>query len=133
LALASLPLACTTSREHVEHDASGRTSSDADTLRLPALVGDHMVLERDRDVRVWGWSAPNAEVVVAPTWTKDVAHARAGADGRWVSSVRTRRGGGPYAIEVRAGSTTKRVGDVLIGELWLASGQSNMEMPIADV
>lgn len=105
----------------------------APALRLPRFVSDHMVLQRERDVRVWGWSAPGASVEIAPSWTKEPARTQARADGRWVASVRTPAAGGPFTLEVRSNGETKRVEDVLVGEVWLGSGQSNMEMWVGDV
>ena len=99
-------------------------------VRLPAVVGDNMVLQQATDVKVWGWAAPGSEVRVAPSWGAAV-RTEADAEGRWCTTLRT-----PAAsFEKR----TIRIGDgdgepvmlrnVLIGEVWLCSGQSNMEIP----
>lgn len=108
-------------------------SIESPALRLPRFVGDHMVLQRERDVRVWGWSASGSSVEVAPSWTQDVARTHARADGRWIASVRTPAAGGPFTIDVRSNGETKRIEDVLVGEVWLGAGQSNMEMWVGDV
>ena len=100
-------------------------------VRLPAVVGDNMVLQQATDVKVWGWAAPGSEVRVAPSWGPAV-RTEADAEGRWCTTLRT-----PAAsFEKR----TIRIGDgdgepvvlrnVLIGEVWLCSGQSNMEIPV---
>ena len=100
-------------------------------VRLPAVVGDNMVLQQATDVKVWGWAAPGSEVRVAPSWGAAV-RTEADAEGRWCTTLRT-----PAAsFEKR----TIRIGDgdgepvvlrnVLIGEVWLCSGQSNMEIPV---
>lgn len=102
-------------------------------LRLPRFVSDHMVLQRESVVRVWGWSAPGAPVEVAPSWTGGVVRTEAGLDGRFVANVRTPAAGGPFTLDVRSNGETKRVEDVLVGEVWLGSGQSNMEMWVGDV
>jgi sialate O-acetylesterase len=101
-------------------------------LRLPAVIGDHMVLQRDAQVPIWGWAPPGETVRVVPGWDSDApVSAVAGADGAWRSSVKTPAAGGPFSITIAAGGASITVNDVLSGEVWLCSGQSNMEMPVA--
>jgi len=94
------------------------------------LFSDHMVLQRGKEVPVWGWAEPSSTVKV--TFGKDTASATAGADGKWMAKI------GPFT-QSRSGSTLKVVGDqaatftdVLVGDVWICSGQSNMEWPIAN-
>ena len=97
-------------------------------VRLPALVGSHMVLQRDAPARVWGWAAP-AEIVrvsVGPTR----AEATAAADGRWSVELPPQPAGGPFTMTI-AGRNSITLEDVWLGEVWVASGQSNMEWPLA--
>ncbi|MEM9378497.1 MAG: sialate O-acetylesterase [Planctomycetota bacterium] len=96
-------------------------------LRLPSVVSDGMVLQRDAEAPLWGWADPGATVLVAPSWLDAPVRATAGEDGRWTAQVATPGAGGPHLITVRAGEETLVVDDVLIGEVWLCSGQSNME------
>lgn len=100
-------------------------------IRLPAIVGDGMVLQQCAQVKVWGWATPGAKVGVAPSWC-DAVQARADKAGRWCVAVRT-----PAAsfekrdiVLSEAGVDTVRLENILIGEVWLCSGQSNMEMPV---
>jgi sialate O-acetylesterase len=97
-------------------------------LSLPALFGDHMVLQRDCRVPVWGTAAPGAAVTVALAGR--VAGADADARGRWEVRLEPLAAGGPHRLVVASGGDTLRCEDVLVGEVWLASGQSNMEMPV---
>ena len=105
-------------------------------LWLPSLFGDHMVVQSGRRVRVWGRDAPGATVRVslsldgpAPAAPLESAAALAGPDGAWSAALPALPVGGPYQLLVQ-GSGVLRCRDVLSGEVWLGSGQSNMEMPL---
>jgi sialate O-acetylesterase len=98
-------------------------------VRLPAILSDHMVLQRGAVVPVWGWAAPNEAVSVQ--FGGQTRSTRAGLDGRW--RVDLDLGGAPKApgvLAVRGERNDVVVNDVLVGEVWLASGQSNMEKPL---
>lgn len=109
--------------------AAGRAAEAA--IRLPALVGDNMVLQQRTDVQLWGWAAPGARVEVAPSWCA-AAHAEADAEGRWSVTVRTPEASfEKRTIAIGDGDGAPTVlRNVLVGEVWLCSGQSNMEMPV---
>jgi sialate O-acetylesterase len=98
------------------------------TVRLPALVGSHMVLQRGRPVPVWGWAAPGEKVSVTFRGKTYVA-STPDASGRWQATLPATPAGGPYSITVK-GENTIDLTDVLVGDVWLASGQSNMQMPV---
>jgi len=98
-------------------------------LELPLLFSDGAVLQRDRPLPVWGQAAPGTQVQVGLDGTR--VQTVAGADGRWSLQLPAHAAGGPYELVVRAGKEERRVRDVLVGEVWLASGQSNMEWPVA--
>jgi sialate O-acetylesterase len=105
--------------------------SQAD-VRLPAILSDHMVLLRSAHVPVWGWAAPNERVRVEIAGQR--REVQAGADGRWrveVDLSATPRDPGPLAVRGESNAVT--VGDVLVGEVWLASGQSNMQKPLGEM
>lgn len=97
---------------------------------LPALhplFADHMVFPRDRVAPVWGWAAPGAKVHVALAGAQ--ADAVAGADGRWQAGLGPVAAGGPFELSVSGAAAQPIVRrDVLVGDVWLFSGQSNMEM-----
>ena len=97
-------------------------------VRLPALLGSHMVLQREQPARVWGWAAPGESVSVSVG--RSSGRATAGPDGRWQVDLPAQPAGGPFRMAV-AGRNTIELADVWIGEVWLASGQSNMEFPLA--
>lgn len=98
------------------------------TVRLPALVGSHMVLQRDKPLPLWGWAAPGEKVSVT-FQNKTYAAPPPDAAGRWQVTLPATPAGGPYTITVQ-GQNTLVLDDVLVGDVWLASGQSNMEMPV---
>jgi sialate O-acetylesterase len=104
-------------------------------LPLPAVFGDHMVLQRNTDAALWGRAAPGATVVVSADWPDAAsATARAGADGRFRATIRTPDAGGPFTLVVATEDGSRReLRDVLVGEVWLCSGQSNMEMPLGNI
>ena len=107
-----------------------RASAQAE-IRLPRMLSAHAVLQRDRPIHVWGWSDPSSCVRIA--FHAQEAQACANALGMWSTSLRPEAAGGPYTLTVsaRSGEATKvTVDDLLVGDVWFASGQSNMEMPL---
>lgn len=99
-------------------------------LRLAHVFSDHAVLQRESEVAVWGWAEPNAPVAVHTSWNNVTARTRAAGDGSWRVSVATGKAGGSHSIRIRSGKASLTVVDVTFGEVWLCSGQSNMEMPM---
>lgn len=98
-------------------------------IKLPAILSDNMVLQQQSIVCLWGKSSPNTEVKVTPSWGKDCFSSFSDGQGNWMLKVETPVAGGPYFITFDDGELF-RVNNILIGEIWLCSGQSNMEMPI---
>ena len=99
-------------------------------VRLPAVFSDHMVLQADLAIAFWGWADPGEEVNVS--FSGQSASAKAGPDGKWsVKFPSLKANKEPQTMTVK-GKNTIAIKDVLIGEVWLASGQSNMEMQIKD-
>lgn len=99
-------------------------------LRLPAIFGDHMVLQQQTEAPVWGHATPGAVVQARGSWSEHTVEATAGSDGRFALRLPTPAAGGPFQLELRCGDSQRRLDDVLVGEVWLGSGQSNMEMPL---
>jgi sialate O-acetylesterase len=100
-------------------------------VRLPAILSDHMVLQRDARVPVWGWAAPGEAVSVA--FGKQTVRTRAAADGRWKVELDLRAASAtPATLTVRGAGNEIIVSDVLVGEVWLGAGQSNMEKPVVE-
>lgn len=108
--------------------ASPTTSSAQ--MRLSPLIGDGMVIQRGVQVPVWGWSAPGARITV--TLDHRGFSARAGADGAWRVLLPALPAGGPHELRIAGPDTALDVRDVLAGDVWLCSGQSNMELTVAE-
>ena len=99
-------------------------------VRLPQVFGDHMVLQRDAPIVVWGWADAGEEVAV--TLAGRTATAAADAAGGWKVTLPSLPAGGPFEMTV-AGKNRITMADVLVGEVWLCSGQSNMELMLKNV
>jgi len=93
-------------------------------VRLPKLFADHIVLQRDKPIAVWGWASPKEKIVVA--LNNQTKTTTASKDGKWIIKLDAENAGGPYSITIK-GKNTITINDVLIGEVWVCSGQSNME------
>lgn len=106
---------------------AGTASIASADVKLPAVISDHMVLQRDADAHVWGWA--NANEAVTVTLGKQTMNAMPNADGRWQVSFPKLAAGGPHTLIIK-GSNTITINDVLVGEVWLGSGQSNMAMTV---
>ena len=95
--------------------------------RLSGLFSDHMVLQQQRDVLMWGLADPGEQIVVS--LASQVRHAFAASDGRWRVKLPPMKAGGPFLISVQ-GKKTILIKDVMVGEVWVLSGQSNMSFPL---
>lgn len=102
-------------------------TASAQDLKLPAIFGDHMVLQAQSDVPVWGMAAAGSTVHIAGGWWPGTISTRADKLGKWQVTLRTLQTGGPYSIVVESGNDRIEFKDVLFGEVWLCGGQSNME------
>ncbi|MCE9609097.1 MAG: sialate O-acetylesterase [Chthoniobacter sp.] len=96
-------------------------------VRLPNVFSDHMVLQRDKDIKVWGGAAPGEKVRVQ--FAGQTSETVADATGEWKVKLPPMKAGGPHEMTV-AGENTLKVSDILIGEVWVCSGQSNMEFEL---
>lgn len=98
-------------------------------VKLPAVLGSNMVLQRNTEVNFWGGATPNSRVRVTPSWNGRSYETQADDAGRWALKVPTGEAGGPYTVTVSDGDPVV-LENVLLGEVWICSGQSNMEMPV---
>lgn len=96
-------------------------------VKLPAVFGDNMVLQQKTDAAIWGTATANKTVKVTTSWNKKSYSGKADSAGNWELKVETPSAGGPFSITISDGKTLK-LNDVLIGEVWVCSGQSNMQM-----
>jgi sialate O-acetylesterase len=95
---------------------------------LPSIFTDHMVLQRLSTVAIWGWADPGTSLHIVGSWNpKDTLTTQVDNQGHWKADIRTSQAGGPYTLWVKGPYDQVLVSDVLLGEVWLCSGQSNME------
>ncbi|MBR5175737.1 MAG: sialate O-acetylesterase [Bacteroidales bacterium] len=101
-------------------------------VTLPSFFSDNMVLQRNTEAAIWGWTDTGGKVTITTTWTGVKFTATPDADGKWITRIPTPEAGGPYKIFISDGDKSERceLKNVLIGEVWFCSGQSNMEMPV---
>ena len=92
-------------------------------VRLPAVLGDNMVLQRNSEVNIWGWATPRKTVRVKTSWNHKTYRVRSDADGKWLVKVATKDAGGPYTIKISDGKKVK-LENILLGEVWICSGQT---------
>ncbi|WP_368564230.1 sialate O-acetylesterase [Pseudoxanthomonas sp. UTMC 1351] len=97
-------------------------------VELPLLFSDGAIVQRDKPLPVWGWASPGAKIEVE--FDGRSATATAAKDGAWRVELPAHKAGGPYILRVRGDGEAVAVNDVLVGDVWLASGQSNMEWPL---
>lgn len=97
-------------------------------LKLSSLFTDNMVLQRDTSVSVWGWGIPGEKVCVTASWNEKSFSTVVSEDGTWSLKVVTDDAGGPYEINVHSKDEHIRITELMLGEVWICSGQSNMVM-----
>lgn len=96
-------------------------------VRLPNVFSDHMVLQRDMPIHIWGWASPDETVTVR--FREQSGSTKADSLGNWSIYLSPVHAAGPFDLTVQ-GTNTVTISDILVGDVWLASGQSNMEMPL---
>lgn len=104
------------------------TTVDAE-VKLPPIFGDNMVLQQKSDAALWGSARPGTTVVISPSWSVSKIKVKTDAEGKWFTRVVTPASGGPYELTFDDGELLTLT-NVMIGEVWICSGQSNMEMPL---
>lgn len=95
-------------------------------VSLPAIFGDHMVLQQNSEIEIWGWGNPSEEITITTSWNNESVKTKTNNQANWSAKILTPKTGGPFEIIIQ-GYNKITIKDVLIGEIWLCSGQSNME------
>jgi sialate O-acetylesterase len=106
---------------------SGVISAD---VQLPSVIGDNMVLQQGMAVPIWGWADPCEQILITYAPSSIIFRATADANGRWETKIGPFTAGGTYEINI-AGKNTITLKNILAGEVWVCSGQSNMEFPLS--
>ena len=98
-------------------------------VKLPSIIGDNMVLQQKTTTKLWGWSKGETKIKATTSWDKKSYSTTTDKEGNWLLTVTTPEAGGPYQITISDGEAIT-LSNILIGEVWFCSGQSNMEMPM---
>ena len=99
-------------------------------IKVASVLGDNMVLQRNSEVKLWGKAKPSEKLSITTSWNKTKTNVVCNNKGNWLVKVNTTEGGGPYTITIASNKEKVDIKNILLGEVWLCSGQSNMEMPI---
>jgi len=97
------------------------------TVRLPRLISDNMVLQREKPITIWGWADAGEKVTVQ--FNKQTKSVKTDKSGKWLVTLGAEQAGGPFVLTVK-GKNTITINNILVGEVWVCSGQSNMEWPV---
>ncbi len=96
-------------------------------VTLPNVIGSHMVLQRNQPVKIWGWAGKGERVTVSMAGQS--VRTKADKEGKWEVTLEPMQAGGPFQMEIRGNNLTT-LEDILVGDVWVCSGQSNMEWPV---
>jgi len=98
-------------------------------VKLPNVISNNMVLQQQSKVKIWGWAEAGEKIQVRPLWQKSAVKTVADKDGKWLVKIKTGKAGGPFAIAIKANNEII-LQNVMVGEVWICSGQSNMQLAV---
>jgi len=98
-------------------------------VKLPAVIGDNMVLQRGKAAHIWGWAEPNEQIMVSTSWRTMGWGVTANKDGRWSFEMSPPKTAGPHEMTI-GDTNTVTIKNILVGEVWVCSGQSNMQWSV---
>ena len=107
----------------------GVTALESKALELPAIFGDNMVMQQKAEAAIWGKASSGEEIKITSSWG-EAKTLKAKGSGEWMTKLKTPEAGGPYEIKIKGKDSEILFVNILIGEVWVCSGQSNMEMPL---
>lgn len=99
-------------------------------IKLPEIVSSNMVLQRNSNINLWGWASPSEKITIKTSWIKKEINVIANNDGAWKVEVATTDSRAPQTVKIKSKNSNITLDNILFGEVWLCSGQSNMEMPV---
>lgn len=99
-------------------------------VKLPAIVSSNMVLQRNTTVVLWGWSDAKEKIIIEASWLREKINIKADNEGNWRIEVKTTNSKEPQSIKIKSEASDITLENVLFGEVWLCSGQSNMQQPM---
>ena len=98
-------------------------------VTMPSFFSDNMVFQQNTQAAIWGWTDSGKKVTITTTWSAEKVTVAPDKDGKWMARIQTPAAGGPYEVTINDGEKIV-LKNVLVGEVWFCSGQSNMEMPV---
>jgi hypothetical protein len=99
-------------------------------ISLPSIISDNMVLQADANAPIWGKAEPNHKVTITCSWSRESININSDSQGNWIAVLRTPKKAKNGTLTIISGHETKIIKNILIGEVWLCSGQSNMEWSV---
>ncbi len=99
-------------------------------IKVAAVLTDNMVLQRNSTVKLWGIANPNEKLIVITSWNNTKTYTHCDKNGKWEIQVKTNEAGGPYTLSIASTKEKVSLKNIMLGEVWICSGQSNMDMPI---
>ncbi len=97
-------------------------------LKLPSIFSDNMILQQESVVSIWGWSKSNSQVSINVSWNKKTLKVKSDSEGKWLLKVKTPKSGKSHQMSFQSNNKKVVISNILMGEVWIASGQSNMQM-----
>ena len=102
-------------------------------VTVPAIFSDHMVLQQESEVTLWGWSDPNEIVNVRSSWASGSVKTKANLLGEWQVVINTPKSGEIHELTISGADNSIVISDILLGEVWVCGGQSNMVWPMGNL
>ena len=99
-------------------------------IKLPSIIASNMVLQRNTTVKIWGWATPGEKISIKATWISEIVKITASENGRWEIAIKTTLSKEPQSIQLKSSQSNINLDNILFGEVWICSGQSNMRMPL---
>ena len=99
-------------------------------IKLPSIIASNMVLQRNTSVKIWGWATPGEKINIKASWISEIVKITASENGRWEIAIKTTLSKEPQSIQLKSNQSHITLDNILFGEVWVCSGQSNMRMPL---
>jgi sialate O-acetylesterase len=99
-------------------------------IKLPSIIASNMVLQRNTTVKIWGWATPGEKITLTGSWISEPLKVTTPENGRWAIAVQTNLSKEPQTIQLKSNQSNINLDNILFGEVWICSGQSNMRMPL---
>ena len=97
-------------------------------LKLPSIFNDNMILQQDSNISIWGWSKSRSSISITVSWNEKTLITNSDDNGKWIINIKTPKSGKSHEISLKSGDQKISLSNILMGEVWIASGQSNMQM-----